>query len=287
MRATSKLAVLLAGLAALAMVPASTAPQVGVANPCTPIEGLSLSPPQTADLPLPVVVHYMVRTGSRHDVSREISPAMLQDVFSDRGRLVAIWHQATIRPYLHRVEKCTISFSAFGIPVGEAEELPSPARTADAKNLFRRINENFNARDISALDLYVWWGINTVAGYGDRHLDSGRLRAGAAWMDTDCRASDSCDLLVTHEIGHFLGLCHACTIGAPLAGVPCARCLPDRMRQPDGSFVLAKCTSVRGPRLMRDDNLLLLEPHKVNGTELSDCERKLAKSFATRRVGTR
>lgn len=284
MRSWTKLAVLLVAVAATGFIPASSVPQVSHASPCVPIEGLSLPEPQTTDLRLPVVVHYMVRTGSRHDVADQITPAMLQDLFGEHGRVISLWQQAGIRPYLRRVEKCRISFATFGLSVNREEELPSPAGSTAAKTLFRRINETYNARDVSGLDLYVWWGIQKVAGYGDRYVDAGRWRAGAAWIDKDCRANHSCDLLIAHEVGHFLGLCHACTIGAPLR-VECTRCLPDSMKKPNGAFVLASCDLITGPRLMRDDNLTLLEPHKVEGTELSACERKLAKEFATRRIG--
>jgi hypothetical protein len=107
------------------------------------------------------------------------------------------------------------------------------------------------------------------------------------WIDKDCLGSQNCDLLLAHEIGHFLGLCHACTIGTPIPRVECSRCLPESMQQSDGTFTLADCDQVRGPRLMRNDNLLLLGSRKVtsDGQELSTCERKLAKSFAERRIG--
>lgn len=285
----SRLVVLLVVFAGVIALPESAAPQGQHARSCSEPFNLSLDRPETPHLPLPVVVHYMVQTGSRNDVSKKLPPAALEQIFRDTSRLTLIWRHAEIRPYLHRVERCSFSSRAFGIPANAAEDLPNPDRTDAGKELFQKINRAYNAPDVAGLDLFIWWGIQGVAGYADPHRDSGSRRTGAVWIDKDCLGSQNCDLLVAHEIGHFLGLCHACTIGSPVPQVPCSRCLPETMQRPDGTFTLANCKQVRGPRLMRNDNLLLFKSHKVtdDGQELSPCERELAKTFAEQRIGKR
>jgi hypothetical protein len=284
----TRLVLVLMALAAVVALPASTTPQGTHAQGCTePFEGLSLEKPETPHLPLPVVVHYMVKTGSEHDVSEKLKPRTLERIFRDGGRLTSIWGHAEIRPYLQRVERCAFSFSAFDIPSNPGEDLPNPDDGGPGQKMFYTINRHYNARDVAGVDLYIWWGIQGSGGYADFHRDSGPRRPGGVWIDKDCVGSQNCDLLLAHEIGHFLGLCHACTIASP-SRVRCTRCLPSTMKGSDGKFTLARC-HVRSPRLMRDDNLLNREPYTVTerGDELSTCERTLAKEFAERRVGNR
>jgi hypothetical protein len=288
----------LAALAAVWCVALAPGTASGGSRPCDVMDVPGFTVPVVApDAPpasdaalvpvsLPVVVHFMKLDGSSNDVSTKITPRMLLEHFGDAGAINVIWRQAAVRLYVQRFELCT--FTADTIPLAGAshEEIASPARSVAARQRFRQIANDYNASDVRGVDLYVWWGIQREGGYADRWLETGPLRAGAAWVDTDCQAGPLpyCDLILAHEIGHFLGLCHGCTIGQAIPGVTCVRCLPETMRQPDGSFTLANCDEAPDVRLMRSDNLILFLPYTVTGTELSPCERRLANSFANARV---
>src|SRR5262249_51282989 len=130
---------------------------------------------------LPVVVHYMRTAGSPHDAATKIRPAQLIEYFEEAATVNTIWRQAGVRLYLQRFEECSFKFADFGLANNPNDEVDSPARSAEGKERFRRINQAYNATDLRAVDLYVWWGINQDGGYGDRWLDTGALRAGAAW----------------------------------------------------------------------------------------------------------
>lgn len=266
--------------------PCDPMPVAGFTTPGAPPPPPQHPGPGLRPVSLPVVVHYMRMAGSSHEAETRLRPEMLIEFFGESATINAIWRQAGVRLYLHGFERCAFRFADFGLDENANGEIDSPARSAEGKLRFRRINERFNAPDVRGVDLYVWSGINQDGGYGDRWLDTGTLRAGAAWIDTDCLENQrvDCDLLLAHEIGHFLGLCHSCTIGQPLPRVACTRCLPPSMRQPKGSYTLKNCDDVPGARIMRSDNLKLLLPHIVDGTELNRCERRLANSFASRRV---
>jgi hypothetical protein len=268
--------------------PCDPMPVAGFTTPATPPAPPERPGPGLTPVSLPVVVHYMRITGSGNEVETRFRPETLIELFGESGTINAIWRQAGVRLYLHRFERCAFRFADFGLDENANGEIDSPARSAEGKERFRRINERFNAPDVRGVDLYVWSGINQNSGYGDRWLDTGKLRAGAAWVDTDCLEDRhvACDLLLAHEIGHFLGLCHSCMVGEPLPRVPCTRCLPASMRKPNGSYTLKSCSDVP-TRIMRSDNLKTLLPHTVNGTELNDCERRLANSFASKRLTTK
>ena len=281
----------------LCILPAPTAAQPP-ARACAPMQVPSFTSPASPPTPppapgpglvgvsLPIVVHYMKTVGSSNDVTTRLRPEMLVEYLEESGAVNTIWRQAGVRLYLQRFETCSFTFSDFGLAENTNDEVDSPDRSQEGKQRFRKINEAYNATDLRALDLYVWWGINQNGGYGDRWLDSGPLRAGAAWIDTDCLDNRhvNCDFLLAHEIGHFLGLCHSCNVGQSIPRVECTRCLPASMRRADGSYTLKSCDAVPGARIMRSDNMMLLLPYMVNGTELNLCERRLANSFASRRV---
>jgi hypothetical protein len=289
------LAILLASVALAAARPAPVAAQPPRA--CEPMVVEGFTAPATAPAPprgvapelvalsVPVVVHYMNIAGSDGEVARRFPPDKLIQYFRESGVVNRIWYQAGMLLYLQRFEACSFRFADFGLDAGPSQEIDSPARSEAGRERFRRINEAYNAPDIRGVDLYVWGGIMQDGGYGDRWLETGALRAGAAWIDPDCfdNRNVDCDLLLAHEIGHFLGLCHSCVVGQAQPGIRCTRCLPDSMKQPDGSYTLEKCREVP-KRIMRSDNLKLFLPYTVNGTELSRCERRLANAFAHRRV---
>ena len=262
-------------------VPSFTVPAIAPNAPASP--DASLVP-----VSVPVVVHFMKLIGSVNDVSTKITPQLLIELLGDGGAVNAIWAQAAVRLYIHRFEICSFTATADDIPLASAahEEIASPARSTAARQRFRRIANDYNAPDVRGVDLYVWWGIQRDGGYADRWLDAGQLRAGAAWIDTDCRTGPIpyCDLILAHEIGHFFGLCHGCTIGQAIPGVTCVRCLPETMQQPNGSFTLANCDDAPDVRIMRSDNLIRFLPYTVTGAELTLCERRLANSFANARV---
>lgn len=289
-------------IGALVAVCLLAAPAAGWADrPCEPmrVEGFKtpVTPPprppasrdrQLKSVSLPVVVHYM-RTGSGRDAEGQFTPQMLVELFGASGTVNAIWRQASVRLYLHGFERCDIRFEDFGLEENANAEVDSPARSAEGKERFRRINQRYNTPGFRGVDLYVWPGITSEGGYGDRWLDAKeRLRAGAAWIDTDCVDNNprDCDLLLAHEIGHFLGLCHSCTLGDPIPRVPCDRCLPDSMKKPNGTYTLKRCGNAPR-RLMRADNMRALRPGPLTGKELDQCERRLANDFASKRLTTK
>jgi hypothetical protein len=282
--------------AALGALPAPAVAQPPRACEAMTVEGFTAPttappPPQGADpelvpVSLPVVVHYMNVAGSGEEVAGRFRPDKLIQYFRESGVVNRIWYQAGVLLYVQRFERCTVRFADFGLDPGPSQEIDSPARSEAGRERFRRINAAYNAPDVRGVDLYVWGGIVQDGGYGDRWLETGALRAGAAWIDPDCFDNQhvDCDLLLAHEIGHFLGLCHSCSVGQDQLRVGCVRCLPASMKQPDGSFTLKNCRQLPGKRIMRSDNLKLFLPYTVNGRELSRCERRLANSFAHRRV---
>ena len=257
----------------------------GFTSPVTPPPGPSSTDVQLVPLSLPVVVHYMSVAGSGNDFSSTLAPAKLVKYFADGGKVNKIWRHAAIRLYIQRFESCTFSFARFEGSRSSTGEIISPARSTDGRDLFYKINEIYNAPDVRGIDLYVWLGIDRDGGYGDRWR--GPVPAVAAWIDTDCAQNEhpDCDLMIAHEIGHFLGLCHACVITDPVP-VTCTRCLPSSMRRPDGTYILANCNDVPDKRIMRNDNLKRFLPYTVSaqGVELNQCERRLANAFARRRL---
>ena len=62
-------------LAALAGSPTQSAAQPNRETLCSPVTGLPLQTPHTADLLVPVIVHYMKKTASSNDVATKITPA--------------------------------------------------------------------------------------------------------------------------------------------------------------------------------------------------------------------
>ena len=274
------------GAAAAESRPCEVMDVAGFTAPAAAPNAPASSDPMLLPVSVPVVVHFMKLSGSPNDVSTKITPQMLIAHFAEGARVNAIWAQAAMRLYVQRFERCTFTVDTMPIAGVAHEEIASPAHSAAARQRFRQLANDYNAPDVRGVDLYVWWGIQRNGGYGDRWLDTGPLRAGAAWIDTDCLSGPSpfCDLILAHEIGHLFGLCHGCDIAGAIPGVPCVRCLPETMRQPDNSFTLANCDDTPDVRIMRSDNLVGLLPYTLTGAELTACERRLANSFANARV---
>jgi hypothetical protein len=115
------------------------------------------------------------------------------------------------------------------------EPFPNPGNAPNlALAVFKRYHASHyqvgtGVRPFKGLDLYLFWGIEDVSGYGTspkfKTLASGAqaIRTkGGAFLDGDCQdptndppgpAGDGCRRAFAHEAGHFLALCHCCNTG--------------------------------------------------------------------------
>ena len=238
---------------------------------------VAVPPPRDLLVTLPVVVHFMKSTDPRHapanDLQHVFSENVLAGLFDSKTATAvtvnAIWRRAKIRLVLHRAEECDYKPAEFEIDDGAKEEVPSPMAGQFGPRVFNRINTTFNAPDVPAVDLYLWMDIRAgLAGYGASHRRD-PLRVGAVWVDKGCVATlgRRCPVLVAHEIGHFLGLCHSCESSITDSGT-CVVCLKP------GTQVAPPCGSPK--------NFLMRAFY--DGTGLTKCEIDQARRKAAERL---
>jgi hypothetical protein len=283
-------ALLAVAVAALAVV-CAPAPGAAQARSCRPLDFASFTPlvprpvavPPPADqaITLPVIVHYMKSTERRHleanDLERKFSERVLAGLFdsSDPGRTTvnAIWRKAKIRLVPYAAEVCDYTPADFDLDRDPKEEIPSPMAGDFGERVFNHITRTFNSRDVAGVDLYLWMDIRAgLVGYGASHRPSGPRRVGAVWIDKGCVTSvgKRCPVLVAHEIGHFLGLCHSCENSLTDSGA-CTVCLP--------------AGATAAPVCGRPKNLLM-RPW-WDGTGLTRCEIGQARLKAAERLNSR
>jgi hypothetical protein len=245
----------------------SFAPEVSFRNRCEKVRSFPL-PQGTSHIHIPVIVHLMKNMSPRfadNDIGRDFTTGELQNLFAPDGRMNTIWGQAAIRFVLHRIERCEYSSSDFEIVERENEMIESPL--LDCQDRFWKISQAYNLRDVSGVDVYLWWDIvPATAGYAAPHRKDGTRRHGAIWVDRDCLNED-CGQVLAHEAGHFLGLCHTCRMtSAPSNSCRFRRCPTTR---------LPNCTRVPKKRLMRAD---------WAGTDLTSDEIERARERALERI---
>lgn len=239
-----------------------------------------MPPPPGATITVPVHVHYMKSTEPRHasanDLRRVFPERFIDTLFGDspRDTVNVIFRQAKIRLRLYHVEECEYDPAAFDVEIGAREDMPSPMSGDFGRRVFNRVNATFNATAPPGVDVYLWMDVRAgLVGFGASHRRSAPRRVGAVWVDRGCLETLSparCTVLVAHEIGHFLGLCHSCETAMTNSG-SCAVCLPP------GAVTAPAC----GPR----ENLLM-RPW-FDGLGLTPCEIGQARLRAAERVNTR
>jgi Metallo-peptidase family M12B Reprolysin-like len=231
-------------------------------------------------LTLPVVVHYMKSTDPRHAPANDLRQVFSEDVLtnlfdakdSTAVTVNTIWRQAKIRLALHRAEECDYNPADFEIVSGDKELTPSPMAGSFGPRMFNAISRTFNAPDVPGLDLYLWMDIKAgLVGYGASHRASDH-RIGAAWVDKGCVTTlgPRCPVLVAHEIGHFLGLCHSCENTFTDSGT-CTVCLPE------GTAAAPACGD--------PENFLMRA--WFDGTGLTKCEIGQARRKAAERLNSK
>lgn len=272
-------AIVLATLAVAAQAWAADSPAPDRDALCKPVRTQPVPASQKGEIVLPVIVHYMKSTGPNHagnDIAGVFTESWLSSYFDEHGFANdTIWRQANIRLFLHVVEICDYDPVFTGQIPNQAEEIGSPSAGSTGPARFRRVNDAYNYRKVSGLDLYFWWEISgRVVGHGKPHrLSSGETTTGAVWVDRQCLATPSiaeqCRHLIAHEAGHFLGLCHVCKLSGD-SQTGCTSCVPAFCELPD-------CGSPEAPRhaIMRS---------RYDGTTLNACEIERAAGEARHRI---
>jgi hypothetical protein len=206
-----------AGAADIRWIETGRGPAVSPANGAR----LALLVPRIA---IPVTAHFMTRRGSPVDPAQFVTPEGLGALFAPDGPLNRIWHGAGLLFVVAGAEACTYSIADF-LPEQPPEQDGIPAPTGDCRSLFRRINLVHDsplgaagADPAYGADLYLWMRIgrtdaDNLFAYAAQHrADGPNPGPGAAWVNAArCLiAGAACGRLLAHELGHFLGLCHAC-----------------------------------------------------------------------------
>ncbi len=236
-----------------------------------PVNGARL---KALDVAIPVTARWMKSPHHTPDPTSNVETAfskdVLQDLLAPDGTMNTIWRQqAGIFFFLYRLERCNYSLGDF-LPErrrdwenGLIEYIPTPPR--DCQSLFRRLNAAYNYRkvdglsDYRGLDLYLWSQMgfaDPLIGFGAKDRDVGpNSGEGAVWVSPGCFSRD-CGVVLAHEAGHFLGLCHACVTATtpPDERGWCGFC-PNSWETspPPDEQPLAPCSPSQANLLMRDD----------------------------------
>jgi hypothetical protein len=233
-----------AALSAVLMLAGCTATRPGVATarwlsgPCAPLDysDLVLTAEQTSlrygVMRVPVVVHLMDRENETTVRDAWKKADYLGRFFAADGptSVNRVWGPAGIRFDIARVEHCSYTAPLPATNDDGDVLVPDPSlmRNEPPEAQQRRIDRylEINARygDVRALNVYVWPKLAQDArGYGEssrRNRDEVRDRRldalATVWYGSaniSCLNPDAdrfCQLIFAHELGHALGLKHAC-----------------------------------------------------------------------------
>lgn len=216
-------------------------------------------------LMVPVVVHHMHNPAFRDQrVAERLPEYQLEKYFLPDGAFNAVWARsnANLVFTLAGVQTCRYSLKTFGY-FEEHAELPAPSSDRD---LFPSFVQRYNLANQRAndplcspaiqvktpvLDLYLFWKINTWAGWAQPPKPGDQRRDGAVWLDTDVLTSArDFERLFAHEVGHFFGLRHTCLAATqePDTGSlePCTPELHQRLMGPSyrGTLLLDRETDL-------------------------------------------
>jgi hypothetical protein len=225
---TRVLACAVVTIALLAIRPESSLPvgETNKRNLCAPIvdhdvEQVAAQTTQSLTS-FPVVVHYMKdarETGTMSVAEAFFPKEKLKKFFREDGEFNRVWwkQEEKVKFVLVGLETCR--YKPFWSNPG-----PLPASVPVADAVMRQIGKDYNvvqyelsneSQPFRGLDLYVWPEIiGGIAGYA---RSSAAIRRPSLWLTRDCLVDPTpyCDSKFAHEVGHFFGLCHVCTLGPP------------------------------------------------------------------------
>jgi hypothetical protein len=219
------------------------------AIPGYPVEGHPPVREGNGLLVLPLVLHVM-EANVPSDDPRGLSSARSvwtpdkvdQHFAPERGLVNRIWNTAGIRVAVMRVDACPYA-PAYLRPDKKATVIvPVPGEGPEWDRYYHEVNERYNARDVKALNVYLWVKTGT-GGSSIYYGSSTRQETAAVWIDMMCVFPENpatpgidhvmlpptCARLIAHEIGHALTMPHTCKDGSPPPGhkdfdlTPCSR----------------------------------------------------------------